>query len=76
MSGMAKKIEDLETMVKFVVKQKHPYLKEDDINNMMTRVLTKESSGVRLHSSASTHDPHYEQVYIIENCLLGFEKCF
>jgi len=43
---------------------------------MMTRVLTKESGGVGLHSSASTHDPHYEQVYIIENCLLDFEKCF
>jgi len=42
----------------------------------MTHVLTKESSGVGLHSSASTHDPHYEQVYIIENCLLDFEKCF
>ena len=75
-SGMTKKIEILEEMVKFVVKQQNPYLEEDDINNMMTRVLTKESSGVGLHSSASTHDPHYEQVYIIENCLLDFEKCF
>jgi len=63
-------------MVKFVVKQQNPDLEEDDINKMMTRVLIKESSGVGLHSSASTHDPHYEQVYIIENCLFGFEKCF
>jgi len=75
-SGMAKKIEVLEEMVKFVIKQQNPDLEVDDINNMMMRVLTKESSGVRLHSSASTHDPHYEQVYIIENCLLDFEKCF
>ena len=65
-TGMTKKIEVLEEMVKFVVKQQNPDLEEDDINNMMTRVLTEESSGVGLYSSASTHDPHYEQVYIIE----------
>ena len=59
-----------------MVKQQNPDLEEDDINNKMTRVLTKESNGVGLHSSASTHDPHYEQVYIIENYLLEFEKCF
>jgi len=75
-TGMTKKIEVLEEMVKFVVKQQNPDLEEDDINNMMTRVLTEESSGVGLYSSASTHDPHYEQVYIIENCLLDFEKYF
>jgi len=42
----------------------------------MTHVLTKESSGVRLHSSPSTHDFHYDQVYIIEKYLLDFEKSF
>jgi len=75
-NGMAKKIEDLEAMVKFVVKQQNPDLEEDDINNMMTRALTKESCGAKLHSSASTYDPHYEQVYITKNCLLDFKKYF
>jgi len=43
---MVKKIENLEAMIKFVVKQQNLDSVEDDINNMMTHVLTKESSGV------------------------------
>jgi len=58
-------MQDLEAMVKLVVKQQNPDLDEEDINNMMTRILSKESSVVGLHSSASTHDL-YEQVYILK----------
>ena len=64
-SDIKKKMKDLETMLKTVVKQQNPDLDEEDKNNMMTRVLSKESSAVGLHSSTSTHDP-YEQVYILK----------
>jgi len=63
-------------MVKFVVKQKNIDLDEEDINNMMTRVLGKESSVAKLHLSASTHDPYYEYVYMVENCLVGLRNVF
>ena len=76
MSVMTKKIEELEAMVKFVVKKQNPELEEDNINNTMTRVLSKEISGMGLHSSASTHDPHYEHAYLTKTCLLGFKICF
>lgn len=65
-SGIEKKIEDLEEMIKFLVEQQNPNLDDKDINNMMTRDLSKESSSVELYSSTSTHVP-YEQVYMIGN---------
>lgn len=62
-SGMAKKIEGLEAMMKFMLKQQNPDLNEEDIEQMMSRVLGKENSVVGPHSSASTHIPNFDQVY-------------
>ncbi|XP_027942504.1 uncharacterized protein LOC114196152 [Vigna unguiculata] len=59
-SGMAKEIQDLRAIVNFVVRQQNPDLDEEDLNNMMARVLGKESSATGPYSSASTHDPQLE----------------
>ncbi|XP_027927582.1 uncharacterized protein LOC114184472 [Vigna unguiculata] len=59
-SGMAKEIQDLRAIVNFVVRQQNPDLDEEDLNNMMARVLGKKSSATGPYSSASTHDPQLE----------------
>jgi len=64
-SDIKKEMKDLKAMLKVVVKQQNPDLDEEDINNMMAHILSKESSTVGIHLSASTHDP-YEQVYILK----------
>jgi len=64
-SGMAKEIQDLQAIVNFVVRQQNPDLDEEDLNNMMTHVLGKESSATGPYSSASTHDPQVKKVF---NC--------
>jgi len=47
--------------MKFMLKQKIPYLNEEDIEHMMSRVLGKENSVVIPCSSASTL-PYLDQV--------------
>ena len=56
-SGMAKEIQDLRAIVNFVVRQQNLDLDEQDLNNMMARVLGKESSATGPYSFASTYDP-------------------
>jgi len=73
MTHMTKEIQGLKAMVTFIAKQQNPNLDDVDLNNMMEHILGKESSAMRLHSSASNHDPLNEQVYVIENCLVDFQ---
>jgi len=47
-NGMTKNIEDLEAMMKFMLKQQNSYLNEDDIEHTMSHVLGKENSAVVL----------------------------
>jgi len=54
---MAKEIQDLRAIVNFVVRQQNLDLDEQDLNNMMARVLGKESSATGPYSFASTYDP-------------------
>ena len=63
--GMAKKIEDLEVVMKFV-KQQNPDLDENDIKEMMAWALGNGSSVVAPCSSIATYDldDDYDEVYI------------
>jgi len=46
-------------MMKFMLKQQNPELDDDDdINELMTRLLGKESNAVGPHSSTSTYNPN------------------
>jgi len=73
MTHMTQEIQGLKAMVTFVVKQQNPDLDDEDLNNMMARILGKESSAIGPYSFASTHDPFNEQIYIIEYCLVDFQ---
>jgi len=61
-NSLTLKVEGLETIVKFVLKQQNPYLNEGDIEHMMSWVLGKENSVVTQGSSTSTHVPYLDQV--------------
>ncbi|XP_068477352.1 uncharacterized protein [Phaseolus vulgaris] len=61
-NSLTQKVEGLEAIVKFVLKQQNPDLNEGDIEHMMSRVLRKENSVVAPGSSTSTHDPYLDQV--------------
>ena len=62
-SGMTKEIQDLRAIVNFVVRQQNPNLDEEDLNNMMARILGKESSATGPYLSASTHDPQVKKSF-------------
>ena len=58
MSSMQEEMNGMKAMMKFMLKQQNPELDDDDINELMTRILGKESSVIGPHSSASTYNPN------------------
>jgi len=60
MSSMQEEMNGMKAMMKFMLKQQNPELDDDDddINELMTCILGKESSAVGPHSSASTYNPN------------------
>lgn len=59
MNGMTKQIQDMQAMMKFMLKQQNPELDDDDVDELMVRVLGKQSSATLPPSFASTHNPNF-----------------
>jgi len=63
-NGMTKKIEDLEAMMKFMLKQQNLDLDESDIEEMMAWALSNESSAIAPCSFVATHVPNDDEFHI------------
>jgi len=56
---MQEEMNDMKAIMKFMLKQQNQELDDDDdINELMTRLLGKESNVVGPHSSTSTYNPN------------------
>jgi len=62
--GMTKRMEGLEAMIRFMLKQQHPDFDHNDIDELMAQAVGNENSAPAPRSSAATHVPEDDEVNI------------